>query len=78
MAENGTERDIRNNAGKRKNELGLYRCPFCGSDKAKISQDKNGWNGYMVECDWCGCTTKKCDYVVDAVEAWNKRPEDYV
>ncbi len=55
----------------------LKPCPFCGS-AAHIAKNYKG--NYTVECDnYLYCIASKMvfwDYEEDAVEAWNRRPED--
>lgn len=60
----------------------LKPCPFCGG-QAKPIIEENAWDSYVfVECQKCGATTKKEDYVFEfeepgamsrAVESWNRR-----
>ena len=48
----------------------LKPCPFCSSENAYIA---NYGKGIAVECPKCDCSTKLCDTIDEAADAWNMR-----
>lgn len=53
-----------------KNAPALKSCPFCSSENAYIA---NYGERIAVECPNCECSTKLCDTIDEAADAWNMR-----
>lgn len=56
------------------NELIIRECPFCGSRKAKATQDTE--NDWYVHCEKCCAFCGSAKTKVDAVDQWNRRTTD--
>lgn len=58
---------------------GLKKCPFCGSEQAKVVDKLDILGGvstkYYVRCSDCGAQTKEVASRYEAIEIWNKRAE---
>ena len=50
-------------------------CPFCSSDEIYSLFDEGNKN-FFVQCDDCKCRTDFCESEKEALEAWNRRPDD--
>ena len=55
-------------------QVDLLTCPFCGA-AAKLRQinDAFGSGDYRVECQLCGCQTRRSHQSYMVVDAWNRR-----
>ena len=53
----------------------LKPCPFCDSAEIYLRNDDHH-HMYFVQCDECGCRTDYCEYRHEAINDWNRRPED--
>jgi len=67
--------------------IALKRCPFCGG-KAELTNENSlafvnekgisDWLvPYIVGCDDCGARTFKYMRIEDAINAWNRRANEY-
>ena len=58
-------------------KIKLKPCPFCGG-KAKILNEYSvGFEAYYAWCENCRYSSSIYDDKTDAVEAWNRRTNDY-
>ena len=53
-----------------KNAPALKPCPFCSSENAYVA---NYGEKIAIECPNCDCSTKLCDTMDEAADAWNMR-----
>lgn len=51
----------------------LRECPFCGSSSVTIVLGVGLM--WSAGCNECGCRTQEYLHSVDAVTAWNRRPD---
>ena len=57
-------------------QIKLRKCPFCGGE-AEINYTFQHFEAsYWVECTECKARTKKEQWKIWAVEAWNRRCND--
>ncbi|MDR0966570.1 MAG: Lar family restriction alleviation protein [Myxococcales bacterium] len=51
-------------------DIPLKDCPFCGSQKEKVMEEKNG---PYIWCQSCGARAGETGSLLDAVVHWNHR-----
>lgn len=56
---------------------GLKPCPFCGAKAEVVFDYEVGFESYSVWCENCRSSSAIYDDKTDAVEAWNRRTNDY-
>ena len=60
-------------ASNRRIEKAAKPCPFCSSISLVLDYDNDS---YFVVCTHCGCRTANCNTKENALNAWNRRPND--
>lgn len=55
-------------------EIKLKKCPFCGTDSAKIVRYGDSRKSTIYECGECGCTLETSEEFNHG-EYWNRRPQ---
>ena len=58
-------------------EIKLKPCPFCGAEVEVVKDFESCFEGYSVWCENCHSSSAIYYDKTDAVEAWNRRPNDY-
>lgn len=53
------------------------RCPCCGAaGKIRTNRTRGNAAAHYIVCTSCGLSTRHFPTLKEAVEAWNRRPED--
>ena len=58
-------------------KIKLKTCPFCGAEVEVVKDFESCFEGYSVWCKNCHSSSAIYYDKTDAVEAWNRRTNDY-